>query len=72
MMDKRMLLLAIGGLALVGVLAVAAGLTVRRQTNKLRNNIRTVSRGIYNFGSALQLLSGADAAEDDCERCTTC
>ncbi len=71
MFDRRLLFLAIGGLALVGILALAAALTVRRQMGKLRNNIRTVSRGVYNFGTALQLLSGA-AEEEDCERCTTC
>jgi hypothetical protein len=34
--------------------------------------MHSLSRGVYNFGTALQLLSGADAAEDDCERSNCC
>lgn len=74
MFNKNILMLAIGGLVMAAVAAiavVAAGLMVRKQTNKLRSNIHSVSRGLYKFGTALQLLSGADA-EDDCERCMTC
>ena len=68
MFDRKTLILAIGGIALAGIAVAAAGLMVRKQTNKLRNNIRTVSRGVYNFGTALQLLSGA-ADEQECEAC---
>ena len=68
MFDKKMLYLAVGGVAILAVAMVAAGLMVRKQANKLKRNVRTVSRGIYNFGTALQLLSGA-AAEEDCESC---
>ena len=71
MFHKNMWMIALGGLAVAAVAmigALAAGLLVRKQANKLRANIRSVSRGVYNFGTALQLLSGADAAEDDCER----
>ncbi len=68
MFDKKMLVLAVGGMALVAVAAIAAGIAVRKQTNKLRSNMRAVSRGVYNFGTALQLLSGADA-EEECESC---
>ena len=71
MFDKKMLYLAVGGMALVAVATVTAGLMVRKQANKLKRNIRTVSRGVYNFGTALQLLSGA-AAEEDCDSCATC
>ena len=71
MFDRKILYLALGGLALMGVMAVAIGVTVHRQTTKLKRNIRTVSRGVYNFGTALQLLSGA-AAEEDCDSCATC
>ena len=72
MFDRRFLMMAVGGIALAVVAVVAAGLMVRKQTNKLRANMRSVSRGVYNFGTALQLLSGADAAEDDCERSNCC
>ena len=72
MFDRRFLMLAVGGVALGAVVLVGAGLMVRRKANKLRANMRSVSRGVYNFGTALQLLSGADAAEDDCERSTCC
>ena len=68
MFDKKMLYLAVGGMALVAVATVTAGLMVRKQANRLKRNIRTVSRGVYNFGTALQLLSGA-AAEEECESC---
>ncbi len=71
MFDKRLLMLAIGGLALTAVAVVGAGLMVRKQTNKLRANMRSVSHGIYKFGTALQLLSGVDT-EDDGERCVSC
>ncbi len=53
------------------VAVVAAGLMVRKQANKLRANMRSVSRGVYNFGTALQLLSGAHA-EDACEESGCC
>ena len=62
--------IAVVAVAMIG--ALAAILTVRKQANKLRANMRSVSRGVYNFGTALQLLSGADAAEDDCENGTCC
>lgn len=71
MFDKKMLYLAVGGVAILAVSMVAAGLMVRKQANKLKRNVRTVSRGIYNFGTALQLLSGA-AAEEECESCASC
>ena len=71
MFDKKMLYLAVGGVAILAVAMVAAGLMVHKQANKLKRNVRTVSRGIYNFGTALQLLSGA-AAEEECESCATC
>ena len=71
MFDRRLWVLALGGIALTAVAAVAAILTVRKQTNKLRANMRSVSRSVYNFGTALQLLSGADA-EDACENGTCC
>ena len=71
MFDKKMLYLAVGGVAILAVAMVAAGLMVHKQANKLKRNVRTVSRGIYNFGTALQLLSGA-AAEEDCESCASC
>ena len=71
MFHKNMWMLALGGLAVAATAAiamVAAGLTIRKQTNRLRANMRSVSRGIYNFGTALQLLSGA-ADEQECEAC---
>ena len=71
MFDKKMLYLAVGGMAILAVSMVAAGLMVRKQANKLKRNVRTVSRGIYNFGTALQLLSGVDT-EDECECCNAC
>ena len=71
MLDKKMLYLAVGGMALVAVATVTAGLIVRKQANKLRRNVRTISRGVYNFGTALQLLSGA-AAEEECEGSVCC
>ena len=71
MFDKKMLYLAVGGVAILAVAMVAAGLMVHKQANKLKRNVRTVSRGIYNFGTALQLLSGA-AAEEECESCASC
>ena len=74
MMHKNIFMLAIGGLAVAAIAAIAvlaAGLTVRKQANKLRSNMRSVSQGIYKFGTALQLLSGADA-EDDCENVVCC
>ena len=71
MMDRRIFMLAAGGIALTAIAVVTAGLIVRKQTSKLRANMRSVSRGVYNFGTALQLLSGADA-EDVCENGTCC
>ena len=71
MFDKKMMVLVIGGVATMGMLMLLAFITIRKQTNKLRNNMRTVSRGIYNFGTALQLLSGA-ASEEECDSCATC
>ena len=71
MFDKKMLYLAVGSVAILAVAMVAAGLMVHKQANKLKRNVRTVSRGIYNFGTALQLLSGA-AAEEECESCASC
>ena len=75
MFHKNMWMIALGGLAVAAVAmigALAAGLMVRKQANKLRANMRSVSRGVYNFGTALQLLSGTDTAEDDCERSGCC
>ena len=75
MFHKNMWMLVLGGLAVAAVAvvgALAAALTIRKQANKLRANMRSVSRGVYNFGTALQLLSGADTAEDDCENGTCC
>ena len=72
MFDRRFLMMAVGGIALAVVAVVAAGLMVRKQANKLRANMHSLSRSVYNFGTALQLLSGADAAEDDCERSNCC
>lgn len=69
--DKKTMIMAAGGLALMAVATVAVGVMVHKQTNKIRANMRSVSRGIYNFGTALQLLSGA-GAEDDCENCVVC
>ena len=71
MLDKKTLMLAAGGLALGAVAVIAVGLTVHRQASRLRSHMRTVSRGIYHFGSALQLLSGA-AAQDECDCCSEC
>lgn len=74
MFGKNMWMPMIGGiimLMLAAVAVVATGLMIRKQTSKLRSNMRSVSRGIYKFGSALQLLSGADD-EDDCERSVCC
>jgi hypothetical protein len=71
MFHNKMILLAAGGIVLTAVAVVVAGLAVRKQTNKLRANMRSLSRGVYNFGTALQLLSGADA-EDACENGTCC
>ena len=71
MFDKKMMVLVIGGVATMGMLMLLAFITIRKQTNKLRNNMRTVSRGIYNFGTALQLLSGA-ASDEECDSCATC
>ena len=71
MLDKKMLYLAVGGMALVAVATVTAGLIVRKQANKLRRNVRSISRGVYNFGTALQLLSGA-ADEQECEGSVCC
>lgn len=71
--DKKAMLMAAGGLVMVTVATVAIGVMVHRQTSKLRANVRSVSRGIYNFGTALQLLSGAGmGAESDCEACDAC
>lgn len=72
MLDKKTLMLAAGGLALGAVAVIAVGVTVHKQANRLRSNMRTLSRGIYHFGSALQLLSGAAVSEDDCESCSVC
>ena len=72
MFDRRFLMMAVGGIALAVVAVVAAGLMVRKQANKLRANMHSLSRSVYNFGTALQLLSVADAAEDDCERSNCC
>lgn len=72
MFHKNIWMLAVGGLAVAAVAMIgilAAGLTVRKQANKLRANMRQVSRGVYNFGTALQLLSGAQA-EDECVNCS--
>ena len=71
MFDKKMMVLGIGGVATMGMFMLLAFITIRKQTNKLRNNMRTVSRGIYNFGTALQLLSGA-ASEEECDSCASC
>ena len=71
MFHNKMILLAAGGIALTAIAVVTAGLIVRKQTSKLRANMRSVSRGVYNFGTALQLLSGADA-EDACENGSCC
>ena len=74
MFGKNMWIPVIGGLAMAALAAgavVIAGLMIRKQTCKLRSNMRSVSQGIYKFGTALQLLSGADA-EDDCERSVCC
>ena len=71
MFHKNMWMIALGGLAVAVVAmvgALAAALTIRKQASKLRANMRQVSRGVYNFGTALQLLSGAQA-EDECESC---
>ncbi len=70
--DKKTMIMAAGGLALMAVATVAVGVMVHRQTSKIRANMRSVSRGIYNFGTALQLLSGAADTEDDCENCVMC
>jgi hypothetical protein len=75
MFQKNVWMIALGGIAIAVVAmigALAAALTIRKQASKLRANMRSVSRGVYNFGTALQLLSGADAAEDDCEISTCC
>ena len=72
MFHKNMWMIALGGLAVAVVAmvgALAAALTIRKQANKLRSNMRQVSRGVYNFGTALQLLSGAQA-EDECVNCS--
>lgn len=74
MFHKNLWMLMLGGIgvtlvAMIGVLI--AGLTIRKQANKLRANMRSVSRGVYNFGTALQLLSGANA-EDACEESGCC
>ena len=74
MFHKNMWMLALGGLAVAAVAmvgALAAALTIRKQANKLRANMRSLSRGVYNFGTALQLLSGAHA-EDACEESGCC
>ena len=70
MCDRKTLMIMAGGLALTAVAVIAAGVLVRRQTNKIRANMRSVSHGIYKFGSALQLLSGVDAEDE--ERCVGC
>lgn len=72
MLHKNMWMVALGGLAVAAVAMVgvlAAAFTVRKQASRLRSNMRQVSRGVYNFGTALQLLSGADA-EDECVNCS--
>ena len=74
MFHKNMWMIALGGLAVAVVAmvgALAAALTIRKQANKLRSNMRQVSRGVYNFGTALQLLSGA-ADEQECEGSVCC
>lgn len=71
MFDKRTMIMAMGGLALTAVAVVAAGAIVHRQSAKIRANMQAISRGLYHFGSALQLLSGA-GAEDDAENCVMC
>lgn len=69
--DKKTLIMAAGGVVLCAAVVVAAGIMLHRQTAKIRANMRSVSRGLYKFGSALQLLSGADC-EDDTENCMMC
>ncbi len=71
MFDKKTWMMAAGGLVLAAIAVTAVGVIVHRQTVKIRANMRSVSRGLYKFGSALQLLSGADC-EDDTENCVIC
>ena len=70
-LDKKMMIMAAGGLALTAVTVVSVGLIMYKQTKRIRNNMRCIGKGLYQFGSALQLLSGTDC-EDDTECCETC
>lgn len=63
--------MVIGGVALAAVAITVAGVMINKQTARIRRNMRSVSRGLYNFGSALRLLSGAECA-DDCEMYEAC
>lgn len=68
MLDKKGLLVVAGGVTVAAVAVAVAGMMITRQTSRIKSNVRAISRGMYNVGSALQLLSGAQSAEE-CERC---
>ena len=71
MLDKKSVIMVMGGVAVAAAAVAVAGVMINRQTARIRNNVRAISRGMYNFGSALQLLSGAQSA-DECERYEAC
>ena len=71
MLDKKSVIMVMGGVAVAAVAVAVAGVMINRHTARIRNNVRAISRGMYNFGSALQLLSGAQSA-DECERYEAC
>lgn len=71
MFDKKGIIMVMGGVALAAVAVTVAGVMINRQTARIRSNVQSIGRGMYNFGSALQLLSGVGCAED-CERSEVC
>ncbi len=71
MFDKKGLIMVAGGITVAAVAVAVAGVMISRQTSRIRGNMRAISRGMYNVGSALQLLSGAQSA-DECERYEVC
>ena len=71
MLDKKSLLVVAGGVTVAALAVAVAGMMVSKQTSRIKTNVRAISRSMYNFGSALQLLSGAQSAEE-CERYEAC
>ena len=66
MFPRKSLIMVAGGVVLTAAAIAAAGIVIGRQAERIRNNVHAFSRGMYNVGSALQLLSGAQP-EADCD-----